>query len=86
MDIAKRAARNCKPDTESRLAALVEEILEIADGVTDKGATAAKLQIDARKWVVETVLLKDAAKEKGEGGPAPMAVNIHTGESQWHEG
>jgi hypothetical protein len=83
MESVTAGSEKSAADLEGRLMEHVAKIIEIADGVTAKDdATAAKLQIDARKWVVETVLLKDSGKKAEGHGSTPMAVNIHTADSQ----
>lgn len=60
-------------------ARLADEILKIADAAADKDAAAvAKLQIDTRKWVVETLLLDGVKKAADSAPPAPIAVTINT--------
>lgn len=59
-----------------RVAAMVEEVVTIADRVHAKDdIAAAKLQIEARQWVVETYLLKAAKREKSESEPISVTIN-----------
>jgi hypothetical protein len=82
MESVTAGSEKSAADLEGRLMEHVAKIIEIADGVTKEDVTAAKLQIDARKWIVETVLLRDSGKKPEGHGTTPMAVNIHTADSQ----
>jgi hypothetical protein len=65
-------------DFGARLIVLVEEILAIADRAVEKDQIpAAKLQIEARQWVVEKWLLKDTAKREKDAGSEPISVTIN---------
>lgn len=56
---------------------LAEEIIGIADAAADKDdAAVAKLQIDTRKWVVETLLLEAVKRASDVAAAAPIAVTI----------
>lgn len=61
-----------------RIAALVDEVVGIADRAASKDEiAAAKLQIEARQWVVEKWLLKDAAKREKGTDSEPISVTIN---------
>lgn len=61
---------------EERAAVIADEIVRIADEARDKeDAAAAKLRIEARRWVVETLLLR-ASKRTDAAAAAPMNVII----------
>lgn len=55
---------------------LIEEIIKIADTVENEKVVLAKLRIDVRKWVVETVLLKNESKRDRGGSESPISVTI----------
>lgn len=58
-------------------AKLIKEMIEIADQAADKDQVViAKLKIDVRKWVVETVLLKTESKKDGGAAESPISVTI----------
>lgn len=60
-----------------RIAALIGEIVGIADGAASKDQIAtAKLRIEVRQWVVDKYLQKDAKREK-DAGSEPITVTIN---------
>ncbi len=61
---------------EAQAELYADDIIEIADAATEDEINAARLKIDARKWVVTRLLPRYAKKLVHEGGEKPVNIAL----------
>lgn len=61
---------------EAQAELYADDIIEIADAAEEDKINAARLKIDARKWIVSRLIRRYAKKIVHEGGEKPVGVAI----------